>query len=168
MLFSLHLFTCEEPRCKQRCSPAWRLAGGVCHSRARPAALWSPGSLLGLLSASLTPLTVPNTLTVSCSNTHINTWLHMLGATRHLCVVWMHTHTHTHAHTRHGHYSYWGSGCRVTCTRKSRCSTVMCVPTLPQQWTPPPPLHTHAHAHRVRRREGPVCALCIPLHFTFS
>ncbi len=93
----LDLFMCEAifllvptsgPHYKQSCSPAWRLGG---HSRARPAALWAPGSVLALLSASPTPLTVPNTLTVPYSKTHthmqthINTWLHVLGATSHLC-----------------------------------------------------------------------------------
>ena len=67
--------------------------GWGCHWRARPAALWAPGSVLGLLSASLTPLTVPNTLTVPPAATHINTWLHMLGATGHLCVPCGRTHT---------------------------------------------------------------------------
>lgn len=69
----------------------------------------------------------------------------------------------TRTHTCHGHYSYWGSGCRLTCTHESRWSTVMCVSTLPQQYAP---LNTHTHTCMHTHR--PICAIHIPLHFTFS
>lgn len=77
-------------------SPAWRLGG---HSRARPAALQVPGSVLGLLSASLTPLTVPNTMTPTAIHTRKHTLTHD-------CMCLERPATCVLIHTRHGHYSY--------------------------------------------------------------
>lgn len=139
----------QGPHYKQSCSPAWRL-GGQLHCERQ--ALSSPDCQL--------LLTVPNTLTVpyNCAHshmyTHINTWLHVLKLLA-TCVLG-HTRTrtlrlllllrvrlHPNVHP------------------ESRWSTVMCVPTSPQQYTP---TNTHTHAHTALH----ICALHIPLHFTFS